>query len=152
MNHIGLEATTASSGDIHALSLPVIAAVLALVLAIGIISSKLARIRSLAVRHLFLRVKVKIGSELQTAFVRTLDVDGAVLVTSFAPIQGSSLELDLSSLPAFPAAQAILPAKIRRVKALGGQPSNYLLHVRFDKQTAATFNTHLSTYLRGLHA
>lgn len=151
-DHIGLEAVSAASGDIHALSLPVVATVLALVLIISMISSRALRSHSLAARHLFLKINMKLKDTSHIAFIRNLDTSGAVMVTSFAPSKGMEVVLDLGTLPAFPQeTTTAFKAVVKKVKALGGQPSNFLVHVKFISNKSDEVKQPLSTFLRQLH-
>lgn len=153
MDHLGVEAVSAISGDTHGLSLIWLAGILALVLTISILSSRLIRMRTLMVRHLFLKIKIETDQKkVETAYIRTLDLDRALVVTTSKFQKGSSIVLDLSSLPNFPSGQAAVHAKVKRIKALGGQPTNFLVDLRFAHSKERNYSAPLSNYLRQLHA
>lgn len=152
MNHLGVEAISAFSGDTNGISLVWLAGLLALMLAIALISSRFLRLRTVAVRHLFLKIKIEFKNNIETGFIRALDVDRALLVTSFHPLKNDSVNLDLSSLPEFPASEAsVVQARVKRVKAIGGQPKNFLVEVRFARSHSRPHTTPLTLYLRQLH-
>lgn len=153
MNHIGVEAFSAMSGDTNGLSLIWVAGLLALVLLIALVSSRVMRLRTIEVRHLFLKIKIDLGSKTETGFIRALDVNRALLVTSFQPTKHAALALDLSSLPDFPHSEGMhkVAAIVKRVKAIGGQPKNFLVEVRFAPVSDRSYSAPLTLYLRQLH-
>ena len=153
MDSIGIEATSASSGDIHNLSLPTLLGMLTLVLFLGIISSRRLRGRGLAVHHLFLKILIKRGDETLTGFVRTLDIDEMILVMPEAPIKGDKLSFDLSSLPGFPAPGQFVTGRVHRIKPIGGNNHNVLVSVTLERSSPESdASTTLAEYLRHLHA
>lgn len=153
MDSIGIEATSASSGDIHNLSIPTVIGMLTLVLFLGIISSRRLRGRGLAVHHLFLKISIKRGDETLTGFVRTLDIDEMMIVMAEAPQKGDVLSFDLSSLPGFPAPGQFVSGRVNKIKPIGGNNHNVLVSVTLDLPEAdnSVSNT-LAEYLRHLHA
>ena len=152
MNHLGVEAISAFSGDTNGVSLVWLAGLLALMLAIALVSSRFLRFGTIEVRHLFLKIKIEFKNCAETGFIRALDVNRALLVTSFHPLKNDSLILDLSSLPEFPSSEAaMVHASVRRVKAIGGQPKNFLVEVRFGRAQTNPHATPLTHYLRQLH-
>lgn len=152
MNHLGVEAISAFSGDTNGVSLVWLAGLLAVMLAIALISSRFLRLRTIAVRHLFLKIKIEFKNKSETGFIRALDVDSALLVTSFHPQKSEAVTLDLSSLPEYPESETpFIQASVRRVKAIGGQPKNFLVEVRFARSRNRPHATPLTHYLRQLH-
>lgn len=153
MDHLGVEAISAISGDTSGLSLVWLAGILALVLTIALVSSRVLRLRTIAVRHLFLKIKIEFKNNSQTGFIRALDVDRALIVTPFHPEKSDFLTLDLSSLPEFPPSDVSrVQATVRRVRPFGGQPRNFLVEVRFgDTSSSQSYLTPLMSYLRQLH-
>lgn len=152
-DELGFDSIFAVSGDIHGISLPLTLAIISLILLIGIISSRAARSRNLTVRHLFMKVKINCPDHSsQTGYIRTLDPHHAVIVTSFAPQKGSSIELILGSLPNFPLEDASTQAVVKNVKAINGQPSTHIVYLEFAKKAAEKIKEPLAAYLIKLHA
>lgn len=151
MDHLGVEAVSAISGDPHGLSLMWLAGILALVLAISIVSSRWIRTKVLTVRHLFLKIKIQSGKKTDIGYIRTLDLDRALIVTTSELTKGAHIVLDLSTLPDFPHGEAQVNATVKKIKALGGQPTNFLIDVRFARSTDQNYSSLLSSYLRQLH-
>lgn len=153
MDSIGIEATTASSGDVHGLSLPAVIGMLLLVLILGLISSRQLRVKGLAVHHLFLKIALKRANEQLVGFVRSLDLREMNLVMGVAPRRGEALQFDLSSLPGFPAPGKVVMGKVNRVKNLGENNHNFLVSVTLDIPSRSTeVAMKLADYLRQLHA
>lgn len=151
-DNFGVDQLVGSSSDGLGLSVPVLFAILLLVIAIGILSSRVVRARTLLVKHLFLKAILKGSDKVHTVYIRALDLTGAIIVSSFAPEKGSVFELDLASLPKFPDAQdSLIRAKVKHVKGLGAQPSNYLIQLKFDKESEASRKEKLGLYLKQLH-
>ncbi len=151
MDHLGVEAVSAISGDPHGLSLVWLAGILALVLAISIVSSRWIRTKVLTVRHLFLKIKIESGKKTDIGYIRTLDLDRALIVTTCELRKGAPIVLDLSTLPEFPHGEAQVHATVKKIKALGGQPTNFLMDVRFARSTDQAYSSLLSSYLPQLH-
>lgn len=154
MDHLGVEAISAISGDTSGLSLVWLAGILALVLTIALVSSRIMRTRTIEVRHLFLKIKIDFKNRTQMGFIRSLDVDRALIVTPFLPEKKDFLTLDLSSLPEFPKSDvSTVQAKVRRVRPIGGQPRNFLVEVRFGNSASPNkpYLSPLISYLRQLH-
>jgi hypothetical protein len=153
MDSIGIEATSATSGDVHSLSLPTVVGMLILVAILGFISSRRLRSRGLAVHHLFLKIVLRRQGQEQTGFVRSLDVDTLNMVMNESPAKGEVLEFDLSSLPGFPTEGRIIRGTVNRVKPIGGNHQNFTVDVsleRLPKDQRVTMD--LIDYLRQLHA
>jgi hypothetical protein len=152
MDSIGIEATTASSGDVHGLSIPAVIGILALVLILGLISSRRFRVRGLGVHHLFLKIALKRANEQLVGFVRSLDLDEMNLVMGVAPRRGEALQFDLSSLPGFPGEGKMVTGKVSRVKNIGENNHNFLVSVSLEiPSKTAEVALKLSDYLRQLH-
>lgn len=147
---IGFDTIWGVATDGHSVSLPVVTAILALVLLIGLLSSRPLRSRSAAVRQLFLKTGLRQGGKQHTGYIRTLDRSSAFIVTSFAPVRGSVLEVDLGSLPKYPVPDSVVIGRARQIKALGGQPLNFMVHVKFDKTSAEQSRESLDAYLKQL--
>ena len=153
MDSIGIEATSASSGDVHSLSLPTVIGMLILVLVLGMISSRRLKGNGLGVHHLFLKIVLKRANDELIGFVRSLDLDEMKLVMSVAPAKGEPLQIDLSSLPGFPAAGKTVTGVVSRVKNIGENSHNFLVSVSLQiPAQAQEVSTNLATYLRQLHA
>jgi hypothetical protein len=153
MDSIGIEATTASSGDVHGLSIPAVIGMLILVLILGLISSRHLRVRGLGVHHLFLKIALKRANEQLVGFVRSLDLHEMNLVMGVAPRRGEALQFDLSSLPGFPAQGKTVTGKVSRVKNIGANNHNFLVRVSLDIPSKSTeVAMKLADYLRQLHA
>jgi hypothetical protein len=153
MDSIGIEATSATSGDVHSLSLPTVIGMLILVAILGVISSRRMRSRGLAVHHLFLKIILHRNGQELNGFVRSLDVDTLKLVLTESPTKGEVLEFNLSSLPGFPAEGRIIRGTVNRVKAIGGNHQNFTVDValeRLPQDQRVTMD--LVDYLRQLHA
>jgi hypothetical protein len=153
MDSIGIEATSATSGDVHGLSLPTVIGMLVLVIILGFISSRRMRSRGLAVDHLFLKIILRCNGQEQTGFVRSLDVDALNLVMNVSPSKGDVIEFDLSSLPGFPTEGRSIRGTVNRVKAIGGNHQNFTVDValeRLPQDQRVTMD--LVDYLRQLHA
>lgn len=127
-------------------------AVLVLVLAIGIISSWGLKAPRRIARHLFLKSQLIVAGQIKFGYIRALDLASALVVTSFSPGKNEVVEVDLSSLPNFPASSTKILARVRHVKRLGGQPSNYLVYLKFDKVSASQVQEPLGSYLKQLLA
>jgi hypothetical protein len=119
MDSIGIEATTASSGDVHGLSIPAVIGILALVLILGLISSRRFRVRGLGVHHLFLKIALKRANEQLVGFVRSLDLDEMNLVMGVAPVEARLFSLTCHLCPGFPAKGKWLQAKSVELKISG---------------------------------
>jgi len=153
MDSIGIEATSATSGDVHGLSIPAVIAMLFLVIILGIISSRQLRVKGLGVHHLFLKIALKRANEQLVGFVRSLDLDEMNLVMGVAPRRGEALQIDLSSLPGFPAQGKTVTGKVNRVKNLGENNHNFLVSVSLELPSrTAEVAQRLADYLRQLHA
>jgi hypothetical protein len=152
MDSIGIEATSATSGDVHSLSLPAVVGVFILVAVLALISSRRMRSRGLAVNHLFLKILLHRGSREVTGFVRTLDIDSMNLVLNEVPEKGEVLEFDLSSLPGFPTQGRQIRGTVARVKAIGDNHQSVTVDVtleRLPQDQRVTMD--LVDYLRQLH-
>ena len=153
MESIGIEATSASSGDVHSLNLPAVIGMLILVLVLGVISSRRLKRDGLGVHHLFLKIALKRANDELIGFVRSLDLDEMKLVMSVAPAKGEPLQLDLSSLPGFPAADETVTGRVSRVKNIGQNNHNFLVIVSLQiPAQSKEVSANLATYLRQLHA
>ncbi|MEI6398307.1 MAG: hypothetical protein WCO71_06025 [Pseudomonadota bacterium] len=153
MDSIGIEATSASSGDVHNLSMPTVLGMLMLVLILGIISSRQLRGRGIGVQHLFLKIALKRATEDLIGFVRSLDIDEMKLVMTEAPSKGEVLTFDLSSLPGFPSEGKTVNGLVEKVKSLGGNNHSFLVTVSLGLPASTDdISDHLAAYLRHLHA
>ena len=153
MDSIGIEATSATSGDVHGLSMPTVIGMLTLVLILGFISSRRLRSRGLAVHHLFLKISLRRNGNDATGFVRSLDLGEINLVMNEAPIKGENLEFNLSSLPGFPTEGRLIRGTVNRVKPIGGNHQNFTVSVtleRLPQDQRVTID--LVDYLHKLHA
>ena len=127
MENIGIETNSASSGDIHGLSIPAVAGVLLLVLILAAISSRGLLKHGLAVHNLFLKIALKYKNNVSSGFVRSLDLKKMQLVMTAAPAKGEEIEFDLSSLSGFPSPQTSAIGIVTKVKAIAGNPDNFLV-------------------------
>jgi len=153
-DYLSIENLLGPATDSLGFSLPGVAFLLLLVISIGILSSRAMRARTMLVRHLFLKSTLLRGlEESHVAYVRAMDLTGAIIVTSFAPQKGSFYELELAPLATAPqSAQPPIRVQIKQVRGLGAQPSNYLVHLKYDKNSLADHRESLGNYLKQLQA
>jgi len=149
MDSIGLEATSATSGDVHGLSLPAVIGMLILVLILGLLSRRQILNRGLSVQNLFLKVNVKRGGHLIHGFLRALDMDGVNLVMNEEPKKGEEIELDLASLPGFPSDESLARAIVLKVKSVSNHHKNYIVQAKFvaSQDVADDVNAYLKQLL-----
>ena len=97
-------------------------------------------------RDLFLKMRIitRQGNGSQTlgeasntgtdAYLRYIDRQEADFVSTINPNKGQSVALVLGALPAFPVSNLELPARVVKVRPLGGNPAQFHTVVRFEKR------------------
>ena len=136
MENIGIETTSASSGDIHTLSTTAVIGLLFLVLLLAAISSRRFLKNGIAVHNLFLKIAMKRKNHQSIGFVRSLDLHKMQLVMTDAPASGEKIDFDLSSLSGFPLAETSATGIVKKVKTIAGNSKSYLVTVALQLPTA----------------
>jgi hypothetical protein len=131
MDSIGIEATSAFSGDVHGLSYPTLFGMLLLVFILGVISSRRLFSRELIVRNLFLKITIRRQGQDCHSYVRSLSATSIDMVMSEEPKTGEEIELELSSLPDFSGTAKTAKALITKVKLVSNHQNNYIVHANF---------------------
>ncbi len=82
-------------------------------------------------------------------YVRALRLRNASLVSPVAVRRGDSINLSMSSLPGFPAANLNVEGVVTSVVSMGGEPESFLVQLRF-LPLAETERWSIGTYIREL--
>ena len=148
-DYLGIESIFDISADGHGFSIPIVVGFLLLIFLVGLLSSRALRDKSLHVKHLFLKTNVAVNDVIKNGYIRTLDLYGESLVMNHRLSLGQVVKIDLGALPNFPATGLKLDALVKSVRVLGGQPSNFIVKLKYTEASSSS-NSHLVTYLKKL--